>query len=133
MDILGIVKLDICKAEEKELAFRRSMFPSGGNCKYIGSRCSERWKFGFGSICVQRKETYCCFQTPLAKTVMDAAHEQLGISWGSAGSPNCRGITPEEFAKINLDQVDFTAWIESYVTPAVGNQASDLLERMQLP
>jgi conjugal transfer mating pair stabilization protein TraN len=132
MDILGI-PLDVCKAEEKELSFRRSMFPQGGNCKYIGERCTERWKFGFGSICVQRKETYCCYQTPLAKTVMEAAHDQLGISWGSAGSPNCRGITPEEFSQVNLDQVDFSAWIEGYVLPAVGNQAANLLEKMQLP
>jgi conjugal transfer mating pair stabilization protein TraN len=132
MNILGI-KLDLCKSEEKELAFRRSMFPSGGNCAYIGNRCTKRWNLGFKKICVQRKETYCCYQTPLAKIVVEAAHKQLGISWGSAGSPNCRGITPEEFSQVNLDQVDFSAWIESYVIPAIGNQAADMLERMQLP
>lgn len=130
-DILGI-PLDLCKGEEKELAFRRSMFPQGGNCQYIGTRCTERWKFGFGSVCVQKKETYCCFQTPLAKIVMQAAHQQLGISWGSAKSPNCRGITPEEFSRLNLDQVDFTAWIESYVMPTMGKQTSDLMKKMQV-
>jgi hypothetical protein len=129
--LLGLTTLDICNAQEKELAFKRSMFPNGGSCRYMGKRCTERWKLGFTNICVQEKETYCCFDSPLAKIIIEAAHEQLNIPWGSAGSPNCAGLKPEEFQKLNLDNVDFSTWIDNYVTPAVGVQMQNAMEGLK--
>jgi hypothetical protein len=53
------------------------------------------------------------------------------MSWGSAGSPNCRGLTPEQFQKLNLDDVDFSTWIDNYVMPAVGSQMQKVIQGME--
>jgi hypothetical protein len=130
-DLENFFGLFKCKAEEKQLAFKRSMFPDDGGCRYIGKRCSERWKLGRMNVCVQEKGTYCCFDSPLAKIIIEAAHVQLNIPWGSANSPNCSGLTPEQFQKLNLDDVDFSNWIDNYVTPAVTTQMQKAMEGLQ--
>lgn len=73
-------------------------------CHYVGTYCSNKSLFG----CLQKSMTYCCYGNSLARIIQEAGHAQLGISWGSAKSPNCAGFSVEDFQKLDLTNVDFS-------------------------
>lgn len=56
-----------------------------------------------------RHYTYCIFPTKLAAIVqIQGRGGQLGIPYGAAQYPNCRGITPEELERINFAALDLS-------------------------
>lgn len=56
-----------------------------------------------------RHYTYCIFPTKLAAIVqIQGRGGQLGLSYGTAKQPNCRGLTPEELERIHFDQLDLS-------------------------
>ena len=68
---------------------------------YLGDYKPRR----FGS----RHYTYCIFPSKLAAIVqIQGRGGQLGISYGSAKYPNCRGLTPEELERINFSALDLS-------------------------
>ncbi|ADU15406.1 conjugal transfer protein TraN [Asticcacaulis excentricus] len=73
-------------------------------CHYVGTYCSKDSLFG----CLQKSMTYCCYGNSLARIIQEAGHQQLGIGWGSAKSPNCAGFSVEDFQKLDLTNVDFS-------------------------
>ena len=97
-----------CKERERILAKLRSWGKLDGQCHYVGSYCAMKVL----KICVQKKKTYCCFHSVLARIVQEQGRKQLGISWGSPKSPNCRGFTPEEFQRLDFSKMDFSEWYE---------------------
>lgn len=94
------LKLASCNEEEKQLAKRKQ----AGLCYHIGSYCAER----FLGICLAKRQSYCCFQSKLSRIIHEQGRGQLGISWGSAESPNCRSLTIEELQRINFDHIDLS-------------------------
>ncbi len=95
---------DPCNDEEKTLAQKREQ----SMCYYIGTYCSRKIKgLGF-SVCLQKKESWCCFNSKLARIIHEQVRPQLGIGWGSAEYPNCRGFTLEELARIDWTAIDFS-------------------------
>ena len=57
-----------------------------------------------------RHYVYCIFPNKLAGIVqIQGRGAQLGISFGHAKAPNCRGLTPEELAHINFKHLDLRA------------------------
>lgn len=104
-----------CTEAEKALGKMREYGDLDGNCHKVGTYCSEKWPV-IG--CVQNKETYCCFSSPLARTMHEGGRPQLGISWGTPENPSCRGFTIEEFQKIDFSKIDFSEWIK-YELPNV--------------
>ncbi|MCC8371767.1 MAG: conjugal transfer protein TraN [Rickettsia endosymbiont of Pseudomimeciton antennatum] len=93
-----------CKAVEKALALKREK----GQCHFIGTYCSERDPIF--KQCLTKKSTYCCFNSKLARVFQEQGRTQLGISFGSAESSNCRGFTVDElqkidFSKFNLEEL----------------------------
>jgi len=72
---------------------------------------------------VQKKKTYCCFGSPLARIAAEQGRIQLGFDFGTAKSPNCRGFTPEEFQKLDFSKIDFSEWLETYVQPEIMGQS----------
>ncbi|ETO91984.1 type-F conjugative transfer system mating-pair stabilization protein TraN [Legionella oakridgensis] len=56
-----------------------------------------------------RHYTYCIFPTKLASIVqIQGRGGQLGIPYGTAEYPNCRGLTPEELERINFAALDLS-------------------------
>jgi len=98
--------LGYCNQSEKELAALRSWGKLDGQCHYVGKYCAVKVL----GICLQKKKTYCCFNSVLARIVQEQGREQLGLDWGSPKSPNCRGFTPEEFQKLDFSKMDFSEW-----------------------
>lgn len=99
-------KIFNCKGDEKELIALNQK----GLCHYVGSYCSLKI---FG-LCIQRKKTYCCFNSKLGRILQEQGRPTLrafsSSRWGSAKRPNCRGFTPEEFQMLDFSKIDLSAW-----------------------
>ncbi len=98
--VLNDLNLTRCHADETKLATEQSQKA----CHYIGTYCSNKSLFG----CLEKKMTYCCYGSVLARIVEEAGHDQLGKSWGDAKSPQCGGFSIAEFQGIDLTNVDFS-------------------------
>lgn len=90
-----------CSGSEKGLAMKRDK----GLCHRVGTYCHQKDPV-FGT-CLVKKTSHCCFGSKLARIFQEQARKQLGISWGSTSSPNCRPITLDEFKRINFSKIDF--------------------------
>jgi hypothetical protein len=74
-------------------------------CVYVGKTES-------GSLAPVKKHHYCCFNNMLDKVIQVGGRKQLGKGFGTASSPDCRGLTIAEIQAINWEKVDFREFIE---------------------
>ena len=122
IDLLG----GQCNEEEQELAHRTSE----NQCVEIGWYCARRGWFG----CRKRERTSCCFGSELARIVNEAGHDQLGLDWGTPRDPNCAGLTPEQFAQVDLSEVDMSALfddvVEGFAPDGQGSVESRIRDRL---
>jgi len=102
---MGIVK---CKEDEKLLAKKRDK----KQCHYIGEYCSKELNLIFTKICIQHKQTYCCFNSLLARLINEQGRPQIKKGWGSAESPDCSGFTPEQFQKLDFSKLDLSEFYD---------------------
>ena len=119
-----------CKESEKVLAKLRSWGKLDGQCHYVGSYCAVKVL----GICLQKKKTYCCFHSVLARIVQEQGRKQLGIGWGTPKSPNCRGFTPDEFQRIDFSKIDFSEWyseVQKQAQQGFGNFKQQGVEKIK--
>lgn len=95
-----------CKEDERLLSKYRK--ESTDRSHYVGEYCSKYLKLGFAKICIQKKQTYCVFNSKLARIIHEQGRPQINIAWGGAKAPNCKGFTPEEFQKIDFSKLDLS-------------------------
>lgn len=87
-----------CDADEKELAALKET----GNCSYLGDYCAQK-VLGF---CIDKRQRHCCFNSPMTKMIREQM-KKLGIrGMGTAKKPDCRGVSPNEFARMNTGDWD---------------------------
>lgn len=99
------VGLASCSSDEKALgkAKEKKLTVS------VGEFCSKK---ALG-VCMEKKRSYCQFDSKLAQIVQQQGRNgQLHIGFGSASSPDCRGITQTELQQIKFDALDFTNFYE---------------------
>ena len=87
-----------CDSDEFELAVGRQV----GNCTHLGSYCQTR-VLGF---CVIKKDRYCCFNSPVTRTIREDLDERGIADLGSARHPQCEGVTFEQMQMVNQDTID---------------------------
>lgn len=75
-------------------------------CTYLGSYCDQKVL----GVCIVKKQAYCCYDSPLARIVVEQGVKQLGRSQGSAESPQCGGLTLEELERLDWDKIDLSEW-----------------------
>lgn len=80
-------------------------------CHYIGDYCSSR----FLGKCIERKETYCCYNSRLAKIINVEGRKQIAKGWGTASSPDCTGFTPAELQSIDFSRMDLSQFAAEIV------------------
>ncbi|MBF0609503.1 MAG: conjugal transfer protein TraN [Magnetococcales bacterium] len=112
-----------CEQSEMELGAQRQM----NLCHYVGSYCKSK----FLGVCLEKRESYCCFNSPLARIVNEQGLRQLGRSWGGAEGPNCSGFLPGEIGTLDFSQMDLSEWyatlsLAGMVPPSVEDAASRL-------
>jgi len=99
------VGLASCSSDEKALgkAKEKKLTVS------VGEFCSKKVL----GVCLEKKRSYCQFDSKLAQIVQQQGRNgQLHIGFGSASSPDCRGITQTELQQIKFDALDFTNFYE---------------------
>lgn len=94
-----------CEDAELDLAMKRDLLST----HYIGSYCKTEVLFA----CIEKRNVHCAFDSPLSRIMMEQIYKQpqMGLSWGSPESPNCRGIGIAELDKVDWDQVNLDEWI----------------------
>jgi conjugal transfer mating pair stabilization protein TraN len=86
--------------EETILSLKR-----GANlCVPLGSYCSSDHWYG----CTETTQSYCCYNSKLAKIINVQGKAQLGLSLGSPQSPNCVGFTTAQMSSLDLSAMDFS-------------------------
>lgn len=84
----------MCSRGEKELKKKRQ----AEVCTYVGDFCSKRVL----GACVEKKRTYCCFYSRLARIFNECGRPQINRSWGSGKNPDCKGFTINEFSQVDF-------------------------------
>lgn len=110
----------VCNEEAYEVALARD----AGRTHYVGSYCKKK-VFLIG--CVQRAKVFCVFNSKMGRIIQEGCRPQLkdfGPSggWGSAKSPNCVGLTPEQFQSCDFGKIDFSE-MQSDFAPNLNNVA----------
>lgn len=98
------MSLSSCSGEERELGEWRAK----KRCVFVGTYCAEK----ILGKCTRKKSSFCCFGNRLSKLLNDQGRRQLGIGFGSADSPDCRGLTPEELSRIDMSSMDLSELYE---------------------
>jgi conjugal transfer mating pair stabilization protein TraN len=95
---------DYMGAQCKEDDIRLAQLQSKKLCHYVGSYCSK--KIPLIGKCSKTKKTYCCFNSKISRVISEQGRAQLGMGWGEAKSPDCRGLTPQEMERLQFDKMD---------------------------
>lgn len=74
---------------------------------YVGSYCAKKTMFG----CIEKRKSYCVYNSQVGRIIQEQGREQLGIPWGDPENPECRGLTVDEFSKIDFTKIDLSEWI----------------------
>lgn len=117
------LKMTHCKPEEQQLATMRQQ----ALCHQVGATyCAKK----IGGKCAQKRTSFCCFGTKLAKIIQEQGRAQLGISWGDAKCPDCRALTIDELTKINLAKVNFSEVFIDLISKYKAPNIDQLKERV---
>ena len=102
-----------CKPEDKALAEAKEKKLT----IYVGQYCAEKVL----GVCLRKKKAYCAFDSKLARIVQQQGKPQLGLSFGSAKTPDCSAISPEQMQQMDFSKINFSDFY------------SDLHSNMTLP
>jgi conjugal transfer mating pair stabilization protein TraN len=91
-----------CEEQEFELAAKKDT----KSCRYVGSYCADE----ILGACIEKRESYCCYNSPLSRIINEQIRPQIARSFGTAQSPDCGGITIPEVATIDWSMVDLGEW-----------------------
>jgi len=111
------VAMDYLSNSCDQMDIETSTLKGAEQCVYVGTYCKEKWKF---VGCVQKADTYCCFNTKMGRIIHEQGRPQLKSFqpsiWGSVGAPNCRGFYPEEFQALDFAKIDMSEYYDDLKT-----------------
>lgn len=119
----GIPLIGSCTPEEQQL----SKAVDAGLTHRVGSYCSK----SFLGVCTSRKTTYCVFQSKLGRLIQEQGRPQIGLSWGTPKAPVCRGLSPDEFSRLDLSKFDFSEVIDDLAAVATIPNETEALSDLQ--
>lgn len=90
----------MCSDSEFDLAIQREV----DMCSYAGTYCSQRVL----GACLKRRESYCCYNSPMSKELRASAEPGGELNHGDARRADCSGLQIDELDRINWDAIDFT-------------------------
>jgi conjugal transfer mating pair stabilization protein TraN len=107
-----------CESSELTLDSDRQL----DECHYVGTYCSQ----SLLGVCLESKESYCCYASPLSRIIQEQARSQLGLGFGTSKDPNCGGLTIAQINDINWSEVDLSEWISIEESAGIFPSASSL-------
>jgi conjugal transfer mating pair stabilization protein TraN len=120
-----ISELLSCEEAEKLLAMHRE----ANLCVPVGTFCSKR--VPIIKTCIEQTQSYCCFNSRLARIIQEQGRGQLGKGWGSGKHPDCAGFTPAEFQQIDFSRIDLSEFIAEVVASVRVPSASAIGQNVQ--
>ena len=115
-----------CTAEEKNLVEARLQ----KRCVFVGARQKNK-TLGMN---VSKEYVYCCFSNKLGLAIQQGARAQLRRTFGSAESPVCDGLTPDELSVVDFERLDLSetfADITASAQKATREVQRDLAQKQQ--
>ncbi len=92
-----------CEQSEFELGAKRDL----KSCVFVGGYCRSE-KLGY---CVEKRDSYCCFGSPLGRIMNEQLRPQLGRGWGTPKQPDCEGVNVSDFQRIDWSAVNLDEWM----------------------
>ncbi|OIO78891.1 MAG: hypothetical protein AUJ88_05060 [Gallionellaceae bacterium CG1_02_56_997] len=90
--IMVVMDYLACEEPERMLAMKKGQ----GLCRFNESHCSKK-----AISCIEVTESYCCFNSRLARIVNTAGGAQIGKP-----ATDCSGFTPDEFTSLDFSKID---------------------------
>ncbi|WP_420885893.1 conjugal transfer protein TraN [Candidatus Glomeribacter gigasporarum] len=85
---------------------------------------------------MEKRESYCCFNSPLSRMIQEQVRPQLGMPFGDAEHPQCDGIPMERLVEVDWGRVNLDEWLgilqQSGHFPAPGNLTPEALTPVRL-
>lgn len=109
-----IMEMSQCTQDEMVLSLHR-----GSNlCVQADRWCSKEIPL-LG--CARYSQSYCCYNSLLAKAINVGGRAQLGRPVGGGkGSPDCSGLSVDEMSRIDFSRIDFSEFVSSVSQGAYG-------------
>lgn len=126
--IAKIIGHIVFKCEDKELQL--GVQKKQKNCHYVGSYCAKK---AFSVGCIERRESYCCYKTPLARIVAEQIRTkspQTAGDFGEAKAPRCGGFTPTQLASFDWSLLDTSEWVSLLQDAGLVPNATDRADTM---
>jgi hypothetical protein len=73
-------------------------------CVDLGAYCSRR--LPVIRTCLEQTQSFCCFNSRLARIVNEQGLAQVGRGFGSATSPGCSGFSVAELQALDFSRMD---------------------------
>ena len=110
-EIVTLIGHLITSCENSEFQFKQ--YRDLKECFWVGSYCAS----SFLGMCLETQYVGCCYPSPLIRII--AQQIKLNQSWvtndGTAKSPNCSGLTPDQLAKVDWSTISLQEWINLLV------------------
>jgi conjugal transfer mating pair stabilization protein TraN len=108
-----------CEQAEQILAMKKD----NQLCHSVGSYCSQ--KVPILGTCVETTQTYCCFNSRLARIINEQGRAQVNRTWGAPKGPNCSGFTVEQLQALDFSRMDLSAFYAEIAPrlPSAGQQS----------
>lgn len=119
----GFPLLGGCDAEDRLLKERRE----AGVCHYVGTWCSAKTL----GVCTKKREAHCCFESKLSRILYVEGRAQLGLAWAPPEDEACTGLTIDQFAQLDLSQMDFSEVYAEFTEAARLPDSLALIEEMK--
>lgn len=87
-----------CSSREYDLAVQKKL----GSCSYIGSYCNT----SVLGVCLDKRQRYCCFNSPMTRMFREQLNTQGVVSMGTAKNPKCGGISFDQMKQLNMAGTD---------------------------
>ncbi|WP_296897566.1 conjugal transfer protein TraN [Thiohalocapsa sp.] len=96
-----------CEEAELQLSAKREL----RTCHFVGGYCKDE----FLGWCIEKRDAYCCFNSPIARILNEQIRPQLGRGWGAPEHPDCSGIRVSDLARVDWNQVNLDEWLAMLV------------------
>ncbi|MGN1208872.1 MAG: conjugal transfer protein TraN [Duodenibacillus sp.] len=106
------MKQNTCTAEDAMHNLRQER----GLCHWVGTYCDKKEVNG---SCRKYRDSWVCFNSRLARIVVEEGRKQLGIGWGTPQEPITRGFTLEEFQKLDFSRMDLSGIVSEIAQQAM--------------
>lgn len=100
-------------------------------CHSVGSYCSN--KLPVLSTCLETTQSYCCFNSRLARILNQQGRAQLGRGWGDARHPDCAGFSLAQLQTLDFSRMDLSEFYAEIAPtlPDVGTLTDRARSRVQ--